>query len=76
LRGFQNCFDRRDQLAMEQCQCGHSFSFHNRDVRAANTMRVDDATLLPRGYNVFSDKPSGASGCTECSCYRYKPARY
>ena len=76
LRDFQKCFDDRDRLAREQCRCGHSFSFHNRDVRAAKMTAVDDALLPPRGYDVFSDKPAGESGCTECSCRRYKPTGY
>jgi hypothetical protein len=76
LRDFQKCFDDRDRLALEQCECGHSFSFHNRDVRAANTMKVDDALLPPRGYDIFSDKPAGESGCAECTCRQYKPAGY
>ena|ERR1700677_1501473 len=76
MRGFQRCFDERDRLALEQCRCGHSFSSHNRDVRAANTMKVDDALLPPRGYDIFSDNPAGESGCTECSCCQYKPAGY
>lgn len=76
LRGFQKCFDDRDRLALEQCQCSHSVSSHNRAVRETNTMRVDDALLPPRGYDIFSDKPAGESGCTECSCRQYKPAGY
>jgi hypothetical protein len=76
LRGFQKCFDDRDKLALEQCHCGHSLSFHNRNVSAANSMTVDDALLPSRGYDVFSDKPVGESGCTECSCRQYKPAGY
>jgi hypothetical protein len=76
LRGFQKCFNDRDHLAQEQCQCGHSLSYHNRDVHAANTMRVDDAMLPPRGNDIFSDKPTGQSGCTECSCRQYKPTGY
>jgi hypothetical protein len=74
LRDFQKCFDDRDRLALEQCQCGHSLSFHNKDFRGANTMRADDALLQPRGYDNFSDEPAGQSGCTECSCRQYKPA--
>jgi hypothetical protein len=76
LRDFQKCFDDRDRLKLEQCQCGHSFSFHDKGVSAANTMRVDDALLPPRGYDIFSDKPAGESGCSECSCRQYKPAGY
>ena len=76
LRGFQKCFDERDRLAVEQCNCGHSLSSHNRDVHAANTMRLDDALLPPRGHDIFSDKPAGESGCSESACRQYKPARF
>jgi hypothetical protein len=76
LRGFQKCFDDRDRLTLEQCQCGHSFSSHDRNVYRANTMSVDDALVPPRGYDIFSDKPAGESGCTECACRQYKPAGY
>ncbi|MFY9803423.1 MAG: hypothetical protein WAK78_11280 [Candidatus Acidiferrales bacterium] len=73
LRDFQKCFDDRDRLAREQCQCGHCFSVHNRDARAANAMKVDDALLPARGYDIFSDRPVAESGCAECCCRQYKP---
>ena len=77
LRDFRKCFDDRDKLAVESCgQCGHSFSSHTRDVREANMMRADDALLPQKGYDIFSDKPAGESGCNECSCRQYKPAGY
>ena len=78
LRDFRKCFDDRDRLALEQqCQCGHSFPSHNKDVRSTNAMRVDGALLPPPpGYDIFSDKPVGESGCAACSCRQYKPAGY
>jgi hypothetical protein len=86
IRGFQQCFDERDRLAAEKaanmdeakdpCKCGHAFSSHTRDIRETNTMQVDDALLDKKEYDIFSDKPAGESGCTECACPRWKPAGY
>ncbi len=78
LRGFQKCFDDRDKLAAEACgQCGHTFSSHTRDAHEADSTRVDDALLdKNKGYDIFSDRPVGKSGCTECSCRQYKPAGF
>jgi hypothetical protein len=77
LRGFRKCFGDRDKLALETCgQCGHPFSAHTRDMRDASAIRGDDALLPKRGYDIFSDKPAGESGCQECSCRQYKPTGY
>ena len=59
----------------EPCgNCGHSLSSHIRNIREAATMRVDDALLGKKPGDIFSDKPVGESGCTECSCSRWIPA--
>jgi len=61
----------------DPCKCKHPFSAHTRDVRAADGMRVDDALLgKTKGHDIFSDKPVGESGCTECSCRQWIPANY
>jgi hypothetical protein len=40
-------------------------------------MSVDDALLgKSRGHDIFSDKPVGESGCTECACRQWIPAKY
>ncbi len=39
-------------------------------------MRVDDALLGRKRGDIFSDKPVGESGCTECSCRQWIPANY
>lgn len=62
--------------AKHPCKCGHPFSSHTRDVREAGGMRVDDALLGKKRSDIFSDKPEGESGCTECSCRQWKPANY
>lgn len=86
LRGFQHCFDERDRLAAEKaanmekakdpCKCGHPFSSHTRDIHETGAMKVDDALLSKKEYDIFSDKPAGESGCTECACPKWKPAEY
>jgi hypothetical protein len=63
LRGLQRCLVERDRWALEQCDCSHSLSSHNRDVRAANTMRVDDALLGQRRGDV-SGGAEDESRCT------------
>jgi hypothetical protein len=83
LRECRNCYDERDRLAAEKaanmekdteaCKCGHPFSSHTRNIRETGTMRVDDALLLPKKYDIFSDKAVGESGCTECECFRWIP---
>jgi hypothetical protein len=63
--------------AKHPCKCGHSFSSHTGDVRESGAMSVDDALLGDnKGYDIFSDKPIGESGCSECSCRQWKPANY
>jgi hypothetical protein len=63
--------------AQEHCKCKHPFSSHTRDVRAADGMRVDDALLgKTKRHDIFSDKSVGESGCNECSCRQWKPAKY
>jgi hypothetical protein len=86
LRDFKHCFDERDRLAAEKaanadeakdpCKCGHPFSSHTRHIHEADTMRVDDALLGKKEYDIFSDKPAGDSGCTECACPQWKPTAY
>jgi len=76
LRGFKKCFDDRDKLAAEMCGCGHTFSVHTRNVLETDSARADDALRPQRGYDIFSDKAVGESGCSECSCRQYKPAGY
>jgi len=39
-------------------------------------MKVDDALLGQKEYDIFSDRPAGESGCTECDCSQWKPAGY
>jgi hypothetical protein len=83
LRECRNCYDERDRLAAEKaanmekdtdaCKCGHPFSSHNRNIRETGTMRVDDALLPPKKYDIFSDKAVRESGCTECECSRWIP---
>jgi len=60
-------------------KCGHPFSAHSRDVREearqkAGIMSVDPALLPPKPVDIYSGKPAGESGCTECSCPRWEPA--
>jgi hypothetical protein len=84
LRDFQHCFDERDRLAAEKannmektkdpCKCGHPFSSHTRHIHETDTMKVDDALLGEKVYDIFSDRPAGESGCTECACSQWKPA--
>ena len=63
--------------AKSLCKCEHPFSSHTRDVRGSDAMRVDEALLgKSKGYYIFSDKPVGESGCTECSCRQWIPAKY
>ena len=84
LRGFQRCFDERDRPTTEEaanmekakdpCKCGHSFSSHTKHIHETDAMKVDNALLGEKGYDIFSDKPAGESGCTECGCSQWKPA--
>lgn len=60
----------------ELCKCGHPLSLHTRDVHEADTMRADEALLGKKRGDIFSDKPEGESGCTECPCRQWKPASY
>ena len=86
LRDFRHCFDERDRLAAEaapnmekakdHCKCGHSFSSHTRDIHATGAMKVDGALLSEKKYDIFTDRPAGESGCTECECSQWKPAEY
>ena len=80
LRGFQKCFDNRDRTiadrATNPCKCGHPYTSHTKDVRESDTTRVDDALLPKKRYDIFSDRPAGESGCTECSCRQWMPAAY
>ncbi|SRR5229473_4758078 len=86
LRQCQHCFDERDRLAAEKavniekaknpCKCGHPFSSHTRHIHETDTMKVDDALLGQKEYDIFSDRPAGESGCTECDCSQWKPAGY
>ncbi len=62
--------------AKAPCKCGHALSSHTRNAREADTMRVDDALLGRKRGDIFSDKPVGESGCTECSCRQWIPANY
>jgi hypothetical protein len=84
LQHFQHCFDERDRLITEKaanletakdlCKCGHPFSSHTRDIRETSGMRVDDALLRPKGYDINTDRPVGESGCTECACRQWERA--
>jgi hypothetical protein len=76
LRGFQQCFDDRDRLALEQCKCGHPFSVHTRNVRGSGAMKLDDALLGQNRGDIFSGEAEGESGCTECACRQWKPLHY
>jgi len=89
LRSFEHCFDERDRLRIEKpesvqyvgaaenpCKCGHAFATHTKHVHGANEMRVDEALLPEKRYDIFSDKPGGESGCTECPCRQWVPASY
>lgn len=79
----RNCFDERDRLAAEKamnmeqtdsCKCGHPFSSHTRNTRETGAMRVDDALLPPKQYDITTDRPAGESGCTECDCRQWQRA--
>lgn len=86
LRDFRHCFDERDRLAAEAaanmekakdpCKCGHPFDSHTRDIHDTGAMKVDEALLPPKRYDILSDKPAGEAGCTECPCSRWTPASY
>jgi hypothetical protein len=86
LRDFRHCFDERDRLAAEAaanmekakepCKCGHPFSSHARNIHETDTMKVDEALLSGKGYDIFSDRKAGESACTECDCNRWTPASY
>ena len=76
LRFFRRCFDDRDKLAASSCKCGHPFSSHSRKIHETGSMKVDDALLGAKMYDIFSDRPAGESGCTECSCAQWQPANY
>jgi hypothetical protein len=45
--------------AKDPCKCGHPFSLHTRNIRETDTMRVDDALLPEKEYDILSDKPAG-----------------
>jgi hypothetical protein len=86
LQDFRHCFEERDRLAAEAaanmekakdaCKCGHPFSSHTRDIHETGTTKVDEALLPEKKYDIFSDRPAGESGCTECECSQWKPAGY
>jgi len=86
LRQCKHCFDEKDRLAAEKaanmekvtdhCKCGHPFSSHTRDIHESGAMKVDDALLPDKKYDIFSDRPAGESGCTECDCSQWKPAAW
>jgi hypothetical protein len=86
LRGFRRRFYERDRLTTERavnmdkvkesCKCGDPFSSHNRDIHGTSSARVDEALLGKKAYDIFSDRPAGESGCTECDCSQWKPATY
>lgn len=86
VRDFRHCFDERDRLAAEAaanmekakdpCKCGHPFSSHTRDIHETGAMKVDEALLPEKKYDIFSNRPAGESGCTECECSQWKPAAY
>jgi hypothetical protein len=86
LRDFRHCFDERDRLAAEAaanmekakdpCNCGHPFSAHTRDIHETGAMKVDEALLPEKKYDIFSDRHAGESGCSECDCSQWKPAGY
>ena len=63
----------------EPCgKCGHPLSSHTRNVREearskAGIMSVDPALLPTKPYDIYSDKPAGESGCTQCPCPRWEP---
>jgi hypothetical protein len=86
VRHFRHCFDERDRLAAEAaanmekakdpCNCGHPFSAHTRDTHETGAMKVDEALLPEKKYDIFSDGKAGESGCTECDCSQWKPAGY
>ncbi len=59
-------------------KCGHSFASHTRDVREedrrkAGILSGDPALSPPKPHDIYSDKPAGESGCTECPCRRWEP---
>ncbi len=84
LRDFRHCFDERERLAAEAsanmekakgpCKCGHPFSSHAKNIHETGTMKVDEALLRGKGYDIFSDRKAGESGCSECACNRWIPA--
>ena len=51
------------------CKCGHPLSSHNRNVREAG---VDEALLGKKRGDIFTGRPAGESGCSECSCSTYE----
>jgi hypothetical protein len=75
LQDFRHCFEERDRLAAEAaanmdkakdaCKCGHPFSSHTRDIHETGAMKVYEALLPEKKYDIFSDRPAGESGCTD-----------
>ena len=72
-----------DRLALEKapnmeqtdsCRCGHPFSAHTKNIRQTDAMRVDDALLPPKQYDITTDRPAGESGCTQCACRQWQRA--
>jgi hypothetical protein len=78
IRGYDWCYPREMGEEKNSCsQCGHAFSSHIRNVfETPGTMRVDDALMGKKKRDIFSDRPAGESGCTECACRQWKPAGF
>jgi hypothetical protein len=59
----------------DHCKCGHPLSVHTRNVNG-DAMRTDfPSGQEPKG-DIFSDKPLGESGCSDCPCRQWKPLNY
>jgi hypothetical protein len=59
----------------EPCgKCGHSLASHARDIHSRpDVLTIDPALLQPKPIDIYSGRPAGESGCTECDCRRWEP---
>ena len=63
-------------MSGDLCKCGHAFSVHTRDIHDdGRSMRVDEALLPPKRYDINTDGAAGESGCTLCSCLHWERAQ-
>jgi len=60
----------------DNCVCGHPLSVHTRDVLHEQAKGEFASFVHQKPYDIYSDRPAGESGCTECDCRQWKPVNY